>query len=117
MVYWEGMIRLLTTWLMLLLLTALPLHAGAARIAMACAAVASPCHQAASVTAAPAPAHDEGAPHASCNACSALCMAACMPPACLAIPAIKASENVSIAAATLTAGFIPDGPLRPPRHA
>ena len=124
MVYWEGMIRLLTTWLMLLLLTALPLHAGAARIAMACAAVTSPCHQAAGVTAAHAPvalaaahAHDEGAPHASCNACSALCMAACMPAACLAIPAITASENVRIAAATLTAGFIPDGPLRPPRHA
>ena len=125
MVYWAGMIRLFTTWLMLILLTALPLHAGAARIAMACAAPAGACHeQAAGVTAAhaqttlaAAPAHNDGAPHASCNTCSALCMAACLPPACLAIPAITASENVSIATAALAAGYIPDGPLRPPRHA
>lgn len=116
MVYSARMIRLFTTWLMLILLTALPLHAGAARIAIACAAAASPCHQQAAKVTATHARHD-GAAHTACGSCSALCMAACMPSACLAVPAITASENVSVAVATLAAGFIPDGPLRPPRHA
>ncbi|MGK5077304.1 hypothetical protein [Janthinobacterium sp. HLX7-2] len=129
------MIRFFTTWLILILVTAIPLHAGAVRMGLACAPApqqaahglaAEPCHHhTASLATAGAPseqlagqAGDDGATsqHATCHACSAFCMAALMPPACFCVPAFTASENVTIATATLAAGFIPDGPRRPPRH-
>ncbi|APA68211.1 hypothetical protein [Janthinobacterium sp. 1_2014MBL_MicDiv] len=117
---------------MLILVTALPLHAAAASIGMACApaqqhappvtsseVAVHPCHQrAAPLTADDAPAGDDAtARHSACDACSAFCMGALMaPPARLAVPDGATSESVSIAAATLAAGYIPDGPRRPPRQ-
>ncbi|MDN2709888.1 hypothetical protein O0880_10735 [Janthinobacterium sp. SUN118] len=118
---------------MLILLTSLPLHAAAASMGMACAPAQShalqgvaseapvhPCHQrAAPLTADDAPPGDDGATarHSACDACSVFCLGALMaPPARLAVPDGATSESVSIAAATLAAGYIPDGPRRPPRQ-
>ncbi|WP_146009748.1 hypothetical protein [Janthinobacterium sp. ROICE36] len=111
------MLRLFTTWLILLLITAVSLKAGAAGAMMAAGCQ----HHAAQSSAA---AHSAGtqaenktpAKHPACGACSSFCLGELMPP-CLALPAAACSgaQQVTIATATLLTGFIPDGPRRPPR--
>lgn len=55
--------------------------------------------------------------HSSCSACSAVCAGAVAPPsAFLPLPTFDGSEAVLVSSSTLVAGFIPDGPQRPPRH-
>lgn len=137
------MLRLFKTWLVLLLITALPLQAAAAGMGWPCASssparpqaahapAASPmgeaCPQhgdaarasAATVGADPGtPAHDDGgAGHPACGSCAGLCTGACMPPSLASAPAaLRGAENVPPSAPVLFTGFIPDALLRPPRH-
>ncbi|MGK5055814.1 hypothetical protein ACQ4WY_02585 [Janthinobacterium sp. LB2P49] len=124
------MLRLFKTWLILLLITAVPLQAAAAGATRLCSPLAAlpaammtaDCqHHAAQSSAVP---HSTGTPeenktpakHPACGACSSFCLGALMPP-CLALPAAACTgaQQVTIATATLLTGFIPDGPRRPPR--
>lgn len=121
MVYWAPMMRLFKTWLVLLLMTLLPLQAASAGIGMSCddslpqavLADAEACqHQ-------QAPASDNAPAdlHGVCNTCLALCMGALMPPgtpSCLA--ACGATPHAAISDTLLLPGFVPDGPRRPPRQ-
>ncbi|MGK5047284.1 hypothetical protein ACQ4WP_15490 [Janthinobacterium sp. GB4P2] len=130
MLYFPAMLRLFKTWLILLLITAVPLQAGAAGATRTCAPLAAlpaammaaDCqHHAAQSSAAP---HSVGtqeenktpAKHPACGACSSFCLGALMPP-CLALlaAACTGAQQVTIATATFLTGFIPDGPRRPPR--
>ena len=55
--------------------------------------------------------------HSSCSACSAFCAGAVAPPSfSLPLPAFDGSDALLVAGADLLAGFIPDGPQRPPRQ-
>ncbi|MGK5011638.1 hypothetical protein [Janthinobacterium sp. MDB2-8] len=124
------MLRLFKTWLILLLITAVPLQAGAAGATRTCAPLAAlpaammaaDCqHHAAQSSAVPnsAGTQEDNKPpakHQACGACASFCLGALMPP-CLALPAPACSgaQQVTIATATLLTGFIPDGPRRPPR--
>ncbi|KAB8047885.1 hypothetical protein GCN78_21050 [Janthinobacterium rivuli] len=122
------MLRLFKTWLILLLIVAVPLQAAAAGAMRTCAAspavaVAAACqHQAAQSAAVP---HNADTPeentkppakHAACGACSSCCLGTLMAP-CPALPAAACTgaQQVAIATATMLTGFIPDGPRRPPR--
>ncbi|MDQ4624995.1 hypothetical protein [Janthinobacterium lividum] len=124
------MLRLFKTWLILLLITTVPLQAAAAGATRLCAPfAASPAamktaacqHHAARSSAvadsASTPEDNETpAQHPACGACAGFCLGALMPPS-LALPAAACTgaQQVTIATATLLAGFIPDGPRRPPR--
>jgi hypothetical protein len=136
--------RLLTTLLVWLLMAALPLHAVAASVSMSCAPVQeqtglvqvadhssqataddSHSHHGMHALDATNSAADDGSSdtkagklsHSSCSACSAFCIGAVAPPSSsLSIPSFDGSEAVVAAPAALIAGFIPDGPQRPPRQ-
>ncbi|WP_156923841.1 hypothetical protein [Massilia alkalitolerans] len=136
--------RLLTTLLVWLLMAALPLHAVAASVSMSCAPVQQHTgaaqltdhgsHAAAddphahhgmhamdsAGTAADGDSSDTKTgklSHSSCSACSAFCIGAVAPPSSsLSVPSFDGSEAVVAAPADLVAGFIPDGPQRPPRQ-
>ncbi|KHA76459.1 hypothetical protein NC77_23715 [Janthinobacterium lividum] len=130
MLYFSAMLRLFKTWLILLLITTVPLQAAAAGAMRLCApladepaaAMTAACQQhAARSSAMPDSAstpEDNKTPakHPACGACAGFCLGALMPPS-LALPAAACSgaQQVTIATATLLAGFIPDGPRRPPR--
>ena len=128
------MLRLFKTWLILLLITVVPLQAAAAGAMLLCAPLAS-AHASPGVTMAAACQHhaaqsaavpdsasktpeEEKAPvkHPACGACSSFCLGALMPssPA-LPAAAVNGAEHAAISIATLLTGFIPDGPRRPPR--
>ncbi|MCC7597988.1 hypothetical protein IGS61_10855 [Janthinobacterium sp. FW305-129] len=127
------MLRFFKTWLILLLITAVPLQAAVAGSMRLCAPLA-PVHAspaAAMATTCPhhaarssAVADSAGTPednktpakHPACGACASFCLGALMPP-CLAPPAaaLNGAEHAAIAATALLTGFIPDGPRRPPR--
>ncbi|MEH6434763.1 hypothetical protein [Massilia sp. DD77] len=63
------------------------------------------------------PDQDGGKTHSSCSACSAFCIGAVAPPSDYApLLPFGGSEAVVIAPAAFAAGFIPDGPQRPPRR-
>lgn len=127
--FW-AMLRLFKTWLILLLITAVPLHAAAAGATRMCAPLAAlpatmlaaDCQpQHAQPSAVPDNAgtpeeHKPPAKHPACGACSSFCLGALMPP-CLALPVVArtGAQQVAIATATLLTGLIPDGPRRPPR--
>ena len=124
------MLKLFKTWLILLLITAMPLQvaaSGATRMcaplaALPAAMLAADCqHDAAQSSAAPhnADTQEENktpAKHPACGVCANFCLGALMPP-CLSLPAAACTgaQQVAIATATLLTGFIPDGPRRPPR--
>lgn len=134
--------RLLTTLLVWLLMAALPLHAVAASVSMSCAPVQqqsdavamaghtshaaaddSHAHHGMHATDAAGSAADDDSSdtrklsHSSCSACSAFCIGAVAPPSSLlSVPSVDGSEAVLAAPADLVAGFIPDGPQRPPRQ-
>lgn len=130
MLYFLAMLRLFKTWLILLLITAVPLQAAAAGATRTCAPLAAlpaammaaDCQQHhAQPSAVPDGAgtpeeNTSPAKHPACGACSSFCLGALMPP-CLALPAAACTgaQQVAIATATLLTGFIPDGPRRPPR--
>ncbi|MBQ5946084.1 hypothetical protein [Massilia sp. ST3] len=60
---------------------------------------------------------DDGENHSSCSACSVFCIGAVAPPSDYApLLPFDGSEAVVIAPAAFAAGFIPDGPQRPPRR-
>ena len=124
------MLRLFKTWLILLLMTLLPLQAAAAGATRMCAPLAA---LPAAMMAADCQHHDAVRPaapdgtstakddkthakHPACGVCSNFCLGALMPP-CLSLPAAArtGAQQVTIATATLLTGFIPDGPRRPPR--
>lgn len=135
--------RTVKTFLVWMLMLILPLHAVAASVGMSCAPVRQ--HEVAGAAmahhqpAADAHAHHGGehaahhataaaeddAPvpdlarkaHSSCSACSALCAGAVAPPsAFLPLPTFDGSDAVNAPPSAFDAGFIPDGPQRPPRH-
>ncbi|MGX9712940.1 hypothetical protein ACWYXJ_01650 [Janthinobacterium lividum] len=123
------MLRLFKTWLILLLITTVPLQAAAAGAMLLCApladepatAMTADCQHHAALSAMPDSAstpEDDKTPakHPACGACAGFCLGALMPPS-LALPAAACTgaQQVTIATATLLAGFIPDGPRRPPR--
>ena len=124
------MLKLFKTWLILLLITAMPLQvaaSGATRMcaplaALPAAMLAADCqHDAAQSSAVPhnADTQEENktpAKHSACGVCANFCLGALMPP-CLSLPAAACTgtQQVTIATATLLTGFIPDGPRRPPR--
>ena len=124
------MLRLFKTWLILLLITAVPLQATAAGAMRTCAplaavpaaAMTAACqHDAAQSSAVPDSAstpeeNKTPAKHPACGACSSFCLGALMPPG-ITPPAASCSgaQQVTIATAALLTGFIPDGPRRPPR--
>lgn len=133
--------RFFKTFLLWLLMAVLPLHALAAGMGMSCASVHGKAAQhgmgpaASHHGGAHAAATDAHAGHAmaghevhqaeaddqqtpgSCSACSALCIgAAAPPPAFLSLPSFDGSNAVLVTPAALAAGFIPDGPQRPPRR-
>ncbi|MDO8033508.1 hypothetical protein O3297_08770 [Janthinobacterium sp. SUN128] len=123
------MLRLFKTWLILLLIMTVPLQAAAAGATRLCAplaaspatAMTAACQHHAALSAMPDSAstpEDNKTPakHPACGACAGFCLGALMPPS-LALPAAACTgaQQVTIATATLLAGFIPDGPRRPPR--
>lgn len=130
MLYFPAMLRLFKTWLILLLIAAVPLQAAAAGAMRACAPLAaSPAaamtaacqhHDAQSSTvpdSASTPQDSKSpAKHPACGACSSFCLGALMPPG-LALPVapVNGAEHAALTTATLLPGFIPDGPRRPPR--
>ncbi|MCX7291206.1 hypothetical protein [Janthinobacterium sp.] len=134
MLYFPAMLRLFKTWLIVLLIAAVPLQAAAAGTMRLCAPP-GPVHAspAAAMTAAcrhhgalpSAIADSDGTPEdgkapaksPACGACSGFCLGALMPP-CLALPpaACTGAQQVTAANAPLLVGFIPDGPRRPPRQ-
>ena len=119
MLYFCAMLRLFKTWLILLLIAAVPLQAAAAGAMRLCTpspavAVAAACQHPATPSAA-----EENTPpakHPACGACASCCLGALMAP-CPALPAAACTgaQQVAIATATMLTGFIPDGPRRPPR--
>lgn len=119
MLYFPAMRRLFKTWLILLLIAAVPLQAVAAGAMRLCAAspavaVAAACQHHAAQSAA-----EENTPpakHPACGACASCCLGALMAP-CPALPAAArtGAQRVATANAALLTGFIPDGPRRPPR--
>jgi len=136
-------VKTLIVWLLMLML---PLHAVAASVGMSCAPIPQHGASSASMAHhQPAPdAHAEhggdhaahaahgasttaddnaSAPdiakkaHTSCSACSAVCAGAVAPPSAFSsLPTFDGSDAVLVSPSTLVAGFIPDGPQRPPRH-
>ncbi|OEZ82950.1 hypothetical protein JAB8_45330 [Janthinobacterium sp. HH106] len=124
------MLRLFKTWLILLLIAAVPLQAAAAGAMRACAplaaspaaAMAGACQhhaaQSSAITDSAGTPEENKTPakHAACGACSLFCLGALMPPG-LALPAapVNGAEHAALTTATLLPGFIPDGPRRPPR--
>ena len=128
MLYFSAMMRLFKTWLILILMVLLPLQAVAAEIRMACAngqqqaarglpadTAAAPCHQARET---PLAADAHGERHAACGACAAFCLGAFMPASFgTGLPDGSCAEDVTVTETPPPAGFIPDGPRRPPRHA
>ncbi|WP_051958646.1 hypothetical protein [Janthinobacterium sp. RA13] len=118
------MLRLFKTWVILLLITAVPLQTAAADSMLACApfaaapaaAVPAACQHHAADSASTPEDNKPPAKHPACGACSSFCAGALMPP-CLALPAVPCTgaQQVAIATSTLPTGFIPDGPRRPPR--
>ncbi|SFX30840.1 hypothetical protein SAMN03097694_1572 [Janthinobacterium lividum] len=130
MLYFPAMLRLFKTWLILLLITAVPLQAAAAGATRLCAPLAaSPAaamtaacqhHDAQSSTIPDSASTSENskspAKHPACGACSAFCLGALMPPG-VTLPAavLNGAEHAAVANATLLTGFIPDGLRRPPR--
>lgn len=122
--------RLFKTWLILILMTLLPLQAAAAGIRMSCAngaqdvahkvparASAQSCHQAQATPNMDGADSAPGERHTVCSACSALCMGALMHPSIApALPACSGAESVTMTDTPLLAGFVPGGPRRPPRH-
>ena len=134
MVYFCAMMRLLKTWLLLMLMTLLPLQAVAAGMRLSCAnelqgtrhslstdAGAPACHQAQATPKMDGTDSTDSAPgerHAVCGACSASCMGACMsPPSAPALAASDGAQSVPLTDTPPLAGFVPDGPRRPPRPA
>jgi hypothetical protein len=130
MLYFSAMLRLFKTWLILLLITAVPLQAAAAGAMRLCAPLAaSPAaadaacqhHAAQSAVVADSASttpEENKAPfkHPACGACSSFCLGALMPPSpALPAAAVNGAEHGAISIATLLTGFIPDGPRRPPR--
>lgn len=127
--------RMFRTLLLWLLIAVLPLHAAAAVIGMPCGnmhgdtpsaaaehhgdAAADGHHHAAqddSDKAAGAHSTGDNGSHSTCSACSAFCSAPPVPAtAHIAVPEYDGSETLRPAPATLAAGFIPEGPRRPPR--
>lgn len=133
--------RFVKTFLVWMLMLMLPLHAVAASVGMSCAPVRQhemaavgvahhqpaaqshhdDCHAAHHATAAaadesPVPDLAKKA-HSSCSACSALCAGAVAPPSVfLPLPTFDGSDAVNASPSAFDAGFIPDGPQRPPRH-
>ncbi|AQR69817.1 hypothetical protein BZG29_16920 [Janthinobacterium sp. LM6] len=123
------MLRLFKTWLILLLIAAVPLQATAAGAMRLCAPLAD--EPAAAMTAAcqhhaarsSAVADSAGTPEdnktpakqPACGACAGFCLGALMPPSFALPAACSGAQQVTVATATLLAGFIPDGPRRPPR--
>ncbi|WP_215404426.1 hypothetical protein [Janthinobacterium sp. JC611] len=112
------MLRLFKTWLILLLIAAVPLQAATAGAMRRCAgspavAVAAACQHHAAPSAA-----EENTPPAkhACGACASCCLGALMAPG-PALPAAACigAQRVTITTPTLLTGFIPDGPRRPPR--
>jgi hypothetical protein len=129
MLYFPAMLRLFKTWLILLLITAMPLQAAASGATRMCAPLAaSPaamlaadCQHGAAQSSAPHSTDKQEenktpAKHPACGVCANFCLGALMPP-CLSLPAAACTgaQQVTIATATLLTGFIPDGPRRPPR--
>jgi len=135
--------RTLTTLLVWILLAVLPFHAVAAAANLSCAPVAQPgeilplpdhtSHHASADAYAHHGAHgaDEAAvaddnphhaeagksTHTSFSACSAFCSGAVAPPSIsLPLPAFDGSEPGVASPADFVAGYIPDGPQRPPRQ-
>lgn len=136
--------RLLTKLLIWLLMAALPLHAVAASVNMSCAPVQQQSsvahmpddgshaasdddhahHEMLAMDSVDTALEDgstdekvEKLSHSSCSACSAFCIGAVAPPSpSLSVPSFDGSEAVVVAPADHTAGFIPDGLQRPPRH-
>lgn len=130
------MTRAFKIFLVWLLMAVLPLHAVAAGIGMSC----MPQHGAAKVEAkarhgddrahAHHAHHDaaqaeeadhapqtETQTHSSCSACSAFCIGAVAPPSAYSpLLPFDGSEAVLVTPAAFAAGFIPDGPQRPPRR-
>lgn len=126
------MSRFLKTLLLWILIAVVPLNAAVAAMGISC----SPAHQqtlqmqAAQDGAAghehhgaqaeqPAPAPHDGSSDSApsqCSAASALCIgAAAPPPACAAGSLVAGLEIPALGASPKVAGFIPDGPQRPPR--
>ncbi|MET0963900.1 MAG: hypothetical protein ABWY05_13955 [Noviherbaspirillum sp.] len=128
--------RALTTFLLWLLIAALPLQGFAAAVQASCAATA---HHAAAQVYAPAQSnaghehsahhdsaaasetgagHDAAAKHtaSSCSACASCCVGAGAPP-CLSLrgPGYGRSQPVVSSPAPLITGFIPPGLERPPK--
>jgi len=123
MLYFPAMLRLFKTWLILLLITAVPLQAAAADAmrldaASPAAAMTAACqHHAAQPDSADTPENGKAsAKHPACGACSAFCLGALMPP-CFTVPAVvlNGAEHATTGNAALLTGFIPDGLRRPPR--
>jgi hypothetical protein len=122
------MLRLFKTWLILLLIAAVPLQAAAAGAMRLCAppgathasfaaAMTAACqHHDAQSSAGTPEENKTPAKHPACGACSSFCLGALMPPG-LALPAapVNGAEHAALSTATLLTGFIPDGPRRPPR--
>lgn len=127
------MTRAFKTFLVWLLMAVLPLHAVAAGVGMSC----MPQHQAAKVEAKAQHGADQAhahhghheavqaddvpeadtQTHSSCSACSVFCVGAVAPPsAYMPLLSFDGSESVVVTPAAFAAGFIPDGPQRPPRR-
>ena len=130
------MTRAFKTFLVWLLMAVLPLHAVAAGVGMSCMAQ----HQAAQVDATAhhgadqAQAHHghheaaqadqadngskpEAQTHSSCSACSVFCVGAVAPPSAYSpLLPFDGSEAVVVTPVAFAAGFIPEGPQRPPRR-
>ena len=129
MLYFWAMLRLFKTWLILLLIAAVPLQAAAAGAMRMCAplaaspaaAMAAACpHHAAQSSAitdsAETPAENKApAKHPACGACASCCLGALMPPCLVLSAGCTGAQHVTTATAALLTGFIPDGPRRPPR--
>jgi len=130
MLYFLAMLKLFKTWLILLLITAMPLQAAASGATRMCAPLAAlpatmlaaNCqHHAAQSSAVShnADTQEENttpAKHPACSVCATFCLGALMPP-CLSRPAAACTgaQQVTFATVTLLTGFIPDGLRRPPR--
>lgn len=138
--------RTVKTFIVWLLMLMLPLHAVAASVGMSCAPIrqheASSAAMAHHQNAPDAHAHHGGEhaahaahdasaaaddnasasgiakkAHSSCSACSAVCAGAVAPPSAFsALPSFDGSDAVLVSPSPLVAGFIPDGPQRPPKH-
>ncbi|WP_223467795.1 hypothetical protein [Massilia soli] len=145
MLYLTHMDRTLKTLMLWFLMALVPLQAGAAAMGMSCGpahqqrmAEAMPVfmehrehasdtahhHDGAdasaaladSATSADASDASEHAGHATCSGCSDLCVGAVAPPSSFnSLPAFSGAETIVIAPAPSVAGFVPDGPKRPPR--